>query len=117
MSEHYSVTSAGITPAEDRAHRMRTYFMVMGIRMLCVVSLFWVRGWWVLLAGIGAVVLPYVAVLIANAVNHAGDGERPEAPTPLALTGTEVVATTPDVSEEIIVIDAPAPRRSGGDVE
>lgn len=115
MAEEYRVTSAGVTPAEDRAHRMRMYFIAMTLRVLCIVSLFWVRGWWVLVAAIGAVLLPYFAVLVANAVNHAGDGQRPEAPAPLQLEGPEPVAPAETPAETLIVIDAPADRRKRGD--
>ena len=114
MSEQYQVTSAGINPAEDRAHRMRMYFIAMSLRMACVASLLWVRGWWILLAGAGAVILPWFAVLVANAVNHSADGERPQAPTPLELTGQPVAAAAPTAAT-LIVIDAPAERRSSGE--
>lgn len=119
MSDQYSVTSVGITPAEDRAHRMRMYFIAMSIRVLCIVSLFWVRGWWILLVGAGAVLLPYIAVMLANAVNHNTDGDRPDAPTPLALESEDMpdnVATNasapPSTTGDTIVVDAPAYRRS-----
>src|SRR5690554_4860116 len=72
MAKSYSVTSAGVNPAEDRAHRMRMYFIAMSLRVACVASLFWVRGWWVLLAAAGAVLLPWFAVMVGNAVAHGG---------------------------------------------
>lgn len=116
MAEQYRVTSVGATPAEDRAHRMRVYFIAMGVRMLCVASLFFLRGWWILLAAAGAILLPYFAVMIANAVDHS-NGEQPEQPTPLQLTeverpepGADEADSSP--SETVIVVDAPAERRS-----
>lgn len=122
MSDQYRVTSVGITPAEDRAHRMRLYFIAMSIRVLCIVSLFWVRGWWILLVGAGAVLLPYFAVMWANAVDQGKDGERPDAPEPLALSGESVTRTTtasphdrsdrPDTAT--IIVDAPEYRRGTG---
>lgn len=116
MAEQYRVTSVGAAPAEDRAHRMRAYFIMMTIRIACVASLFFVRGWWVLLSAAGAIILPYFAVLIANAVSNT-DGERPDAPSPLQLESAEPAAETgdsadEDPSETLIVIDAPAERRS-----
>ncbi|MGK0716195.1 DUF3099 domain-containing protein [Leucobacter sp. W1153] len=118
MSEQYRVTSAGVNPAEDRAYRMRMYFIVMSLRVVCIASLFWVRGWWILVAAVGSVLLPWFAVLIANAVNHDGDGDRPDAPTPLELSGsvpTVVEAETTSAPEVLIVIDAPAERRKSGE--
>lgn len=116
MAEQYRVTSVGAAPAEDRAHRMRAYFIMMTIRIACVASLFFVRGWWVLLSAAGAIILPYFAVLIANAVSNT-DGERPDAPSPLQLESAEPPAETDDAAgedpaETLIVIDAPAERRS-----
>lgn len=109
MVQQYDVTSVGVNPAEDRAHRMRMYLLAMSLRVLCVVSLFWVRGWWILLVGIGAVVLPYVAVLIGNAVAHGG-GTPHTAPSPLELTGGDPdgpAAETSNVAPATIIIDTP----------
>lgn len=116
MAEQYRVTSVGAAPAEDRAHRMRAYFIMMTIRIACVASLFFVHGWWVLLSAAGAIILPYFAVLIANAVSTT-DGERPDAPSPLQLESAEPPAETDEATDEdpaetLIVIDAPAERRS-----
>lgn len=118
MSEQYSVTSAGVTPAEDRAHRMRMYFIAMSLRVVCIASLFWVRGWWILVAALGSIILPWFAVLVANAVNHSGDGERPEAPSPRELSGSSPIASGIESTsgpETLIVIDAPSDRRKSGD--
>ena len=46
----------GVNPAKDRAYRMRMYFATMTLRVLCIVSLFWVRGPWIILVAIGAIV-------------------------------------------------------------
>jgi len=55
---------------------MLEYTVMMSIRVLCIVSLIWVRGWWLLIPAAGAVFLPYFAVIVANAV-------RPRPATPL----------------------------------
>lgn len=114
MVKQYKVTSVGVNPAKDRAYRMRMYFITMTVRMACVVSLFWVRGPWIILVAIGAIVLPYVAVLIANAVSHVG-GEAHDRPAPLELTTSQdelVTEDQQDLSQSLIVIDAPADRRA-----
>ena len=68
----YSVTSAPESLRDDQAERMRRYLLSMGIRTACfllsvvaIVVLHWTIIGWVLVAG--AVVLPYVAVVMANA--------------------------------------------------
>lgn len=58
--------------SEDVAHRMRRYLLQMSIRVVCFVGAVLVDHWtrWLLLAG--AVVLPYVAVVLANAGRERG---------------------------------------------
>lgn len=123
MAEQYDVTSVGINPNDDRVHRMRVYFIAMSIRVACVASLFFVRGWWILLVGAGAVLLPYFAVIFANQAAHGG-GTQPSRPDPLEISGPE--ATDPvstAAGDAVIVVDAPAERRathpneSRGDLE
>lgn len=46
---------------------MINYTIAMSIRMVCIILCLFVRGWWLLLPAIGAVVLPYIAVVLANA--------------------------------------------------
>jgi hypothetical protein len=111
MAKSYSVTSAGVNPAEDRAHRMRLYFIAMSLRVACVASLFWVRGWWVLLAAAGAVLLPWFAVMVGNAVAHGG-GDAPDAPAPLQLEGGAGAETDGPGAESLIVIDVDPERRA-----
>lgn len=109
QAHDYNVTSAGISAEEDRHHRMKVYFIMMAIRMACVASLLFLRGWWILLAIIGGVFLPYVAVLIANQPRFIPSAS-PEQPEPLQIPGAE-----PEQSQEapIIVVDEPAERRAG----
>ncbi|RGE17946.1 DUF3099 domain-containing protein [Leucobacter sp. wl10] len=111
MAKSYSVTSAGVNPAEDRAHRMRMYFIAMSLRVACVASLFWVRGWWIVLAAAGAVFLPWFAVMVGNAVAHGG-GEAPEAPDPLQIEGRSAVEPGKPADETLIVIDVEPERRA-----
>lgn len=111
MAKSYSVTSAGVNPAEDRAHRMRMYFIAMALRVLCVVSLFWVRGWWILLVAAGAVLLPWFAVMVGNAVAH-NAGEAPDAPEPQQLTAPDRPEASAPSAPEIIVVDVEPTRRS-----
>jgi len=74
--KHDSITSLPHAPADERRTRMLEYTVMMSIRVLCIVSLIWVRGWWLLIPAAGAVFLPYFAVVVANAV-------RPRPATPL----------------------------------
>jgi len=63
------ITEAPVSVADEFAHRRRRYLITMIIRALCIVgaaSTFRFSGW--LAAGfvVGAMVLPWCAVLIAN---------------------------------------------------
>lgn len=65
-TEAQSITTLPLSPTEERHSRMLKYSIAMGIRTLCVVSLLFVQGWWILVMVIAALVLPYVAVVVAN---------------------------------------------------
>jgi len=50
---------------------MIKYAVAMGIRMVCLVLIFVVDGWFKLLPVLGAVFLPWIAVVIANGSDKA----------------------------------------------
>lgn len=63
---------------------MVKYSVAMGIRMLCILAALFVHGWWLLIPALGAVFLPYIAVVIANNSLFAG-GDRVERPGAVVL--------------------------------
>lgn len=85
MKTQQSITSLPVSPADDRRKRMIQYTIAMTIRVICVLLLFVVQGWWLLVVGIGAIVLPYVAVVLANNVSGGAPSvvERPGGLVPL----------------------------------
>ena len=64
------ITDARTSHSDDLRHRQIRYLFSMGIRTLCFVGAVVVDSWlrWVLVAG--AVFLPYIAVVMANAVSR-----------------------------------------------
>lgn len=73
----YSVTSAPQSAQSDRDYRMHRYLLSMGIRTVCFVLsvlfiavLHWTIAGWILV--VAAVLLPYVAVVMANAASSHG---------------------------------------------
>lgn len=74
-----SITSLPLAPEIERHHRMVKYSVAMGIRFLCVIALIFVHGWWLVIPAVGAIFLPYFAVVVANAVVNPGASsvERP----------------------------------------
>jgi hypothetical protein len=74
-----TITTLPPSPDQERHKRMIEYAIMMGIRVLCIVACIWVRGWRLIIPAVGAVFLPYIAVVVANAVQSNGGGqvERP----------------------------------------
>jgi hypothetical protein len=66
---------------------MRQYSTAMSIRMACLILVFFVPGYWKVVFGIGAMVLPYVAVVLANVGNKIAS--RPLTPGEIQLLAIE----------------------------
>lgn len=62
-----SITSLPPSPEAERHSRMIKYGIAMGVRVVCIFLCLVVPGWWLIIPALGAVFLPYVAVVIANA--------------------------------------------------
>lgn len=111
----HRITEARESHTSERDLRIRKYTISMSVRMLCFILAFFFEGWlrWVLLAG--AVILPYIAVVIANG---GADLTRREPPAEF-YTGKEpeqienTVHPTPADEPEIVIIEGtltdPAP--------
>ena len=80
-----SATTLPAAPRDERRTRVVKYAVTMTIRMVCLILMLFVQGWWLLVVGIGAVFLPYVAVVLANAggVIAGGEVRRPGALVPV----------------------------------
>ena len=65
--DEQSITDLPVSPTEDRRRRTRTYLIMMGIRMLCIVLFIVLPDWWKIAPAIVAVVIPWIAVVVANA--------------------------------------------------
>lgn len=61
-----SITSLPLAPELERRNRMIKYSIAMSIRVVCIVLMLFVEGWWLLVCAVGAITLPYFAVIIAN---------------------------------------------------
>jgi hypothetical protein len=84
--EVHAITGARSGLSEDVSGRTRRYLVSMGVRTLCVLGAAVVGtrygigiAFWIMLAG--AVFLPYIAVVVANAGRESGGGDGP-APIP-----------------------------------
>jgi Protein of unknown function (DUF3099) len=95
----YTVTDARRPMSEDIGYRERRYLITMGIRALCFVlsiviaiTLHGAGRWLAVLALIGAVVLPYIAVIFANGGREPDNAARfapyePESHTQKRISG------------------------------
>jgi hypothetical protein len=68
------ITNARSGTSKEMASRVRRYTITMAFRTACFISMIFVHGpfRWVLFAG--AVVLPYIAVVVANQANQRNQG-------------------------------------------
>lgn len=64
-----SATSLEMAPEQDERARERRYLLTMGIRMACFALAVFIHpyGWYTAVLAVGAVFLPWVAVVAANA--------------------------------------------------
>ncbi|MBT2531275.1 DUF3099 domain-containing protein [Arthrobacter sp. ISL-48] len=62
----HSITDAAAAHSEDMRKRMIKYALAMGIRLVCLILIFVVDGWFKIVMVAGAVFLPWIAVIIAN---------------------------------------------------
>jgi hypothetical protein len=82
--EVHRITDAGVSLSEDQASRTRRYLLAMSVRTVCFLGAVLAPAPWRWVLAGGAVVLPYIAVVIANAGRERSDDE-----------GVKVVAVRP----------------------
>jgi hypothetical protein len=83
MAKPQSLTSIEQSPEAERKTRMIKYTIAMSIRVVCIVLAMFVQGWLMWVCFAGAILLPYFAVVIANAVGPgSGSSSLPKAMAP-----------------------------------
>lgn len=91
-----AVTSLPQSPQAEADHRVRRYALTMTIRIVCFALMMFVQpyGWYTWVFAAGAAVLPYIAVVFANAGSDSTEtiaespvqqleAARPVDPTPI----------------------------------
>jgi hypothetical protein len=83
-----SATSLPPSPDEERRGRVIKYILAMSLRFVCffvALAMSFPPTWWTLIPIAGAIILPYVAVVLANTVvqPRAASVERPGSLVPL----------------------------------
>lgn len=81
----HRITTAQTGLSTEQRARTKRYLISMSIRTACFIAAVVASGWlrWAFLAG--AVFLPYIAVVMANAGRENDDFTGPEALTPIPL--------------------------------
>ena len=110
-----SATSLPRAPRDDAHTRIGKYFSMMAIRVVCFVLMVAIQpyGWYTWLFAIGAVLLPYFAVVIANvAAAPAAPAVPPERAIEAPPSAAPRAAQTPTTSDTPTVVRIhEAPRR------
>ncbi|GAA1508750.1 hypothetical protein BJ978_002648 [Agromyces terreus] len=80
-----SITSLPPSPEAEQRSRMIKYSVAMGVRIVCIIAMLFARDWWLVVCAVGAIALPYFAVVIANVGSpvRRGTVEGPGAIVPL----------------------------------
>lgn len=104
-----SATSLPRAPRDDAGRRIAKYMITMGIRVGCFVAMVLITpyGWYTWVFALGAVFLPYVAVVIANV----GQGDKPVAAVSpeRTLPSTPAPGEAPQPAPQVIRIDEAPP--------
>ncbi|WP_066038803.1 DUF3099 domain-containing protein [Herbiconiux solani] len=75
-----SITSLPKSPEDERRSRMIKYMITMSIRIVCLILMLFVKGWWLAIVAAGAILLPYFAVVVGNVgTSWTSKAERPTA--------------------------------------
>ncbi len=115
-----SITNAAEAHSREMHERLVKYSIAMGIRMVCIALIFVFDGWYRLVPVVGAVVLPWVAVVIANG---GADTNRLETATLLEEEPLYEIAEGPPDEDSPVVLegelvdneaDRAAPGAAGG---
>lgn len=99
-----AVTSLPLSPQDEVAHRVRRYALTMSIRIACFALMVLVQpyGWYTWVFAIAAAVLPYIAVVFANAGSDSTE-TRPESPVQ-QLESAAPKPTVPAADPQIVTI-------------
>lgn len=109
-SRPQAATSLEMAPEDDENLRIRNYLLTMGVRVACVILCAVVvpYGWHTAVFAVGAIFLPYIAVVLANAASgrRVTTAESPQVPQLEAPTA----APQDDAPTVIRITERPAPR-------
>ncbi len=105
-----SATSLPRAPHDDANRRMTKYFVMMAVRVACFIAMVVITpyGWHTAALAVGAIVLPYLAMIVANV--GSGDAES-TAESPYQALPAEPAGRTavPPAGGDVIRIEESRP--------
>lgn len=103
------VTQVAESHTDDLNRRRRNYAIAMAVRTLSFVAIFFVPGVWKLAPLAAAAILPFFAVMFANAIDHHAPEPISTDPDPLLSLGTGEIIEGEVVDNDVVggeVVDA-----------
>lgn len=106
----HSATSLPRSPQDEAASRLKRYAITMGIRIACFLLMVLIQpyGWWSWVFAAGAIFLPYIAVVRANA-GEESDARSVESPE-LSLDAPPADVVEAEVRPSVIRLTETPPR-------
>ena len=107
VPEVQSVTNAALAHSDEMHSRMVKYATAMGIRMACIALIFVFDGWYKLIPVVGAVILPWIAVVIANGgadTNHMSTTALLDAAPPYELPDASPFTNDDDAGVSSVIL-------------
>lgn len=108
-----SATSLPRAPRDDARTRVTKYVVMMTVRVVCFLLMVLVTpySWYTWLFAVGAVFLPYIAVVIANVGDDVVDTTVEHPDRTLGTAPTSPTPTQADATPTVIRIAETPPRR------
>lgn len=105
------ITSAPDSPDRDLNRRQTRYLAMMSLRVICFVSAVFLPGVWRWVAVAGAAVLPWIAVVVANAIDlRTKQGGQVPVVTPAAFPGPALEGPS-HPGEPLVISAEPEPEQ------
>lgn len=98
----YEISGASTSLTADQSERMRRYMIQMGIRTVCFVLGVFTEGWLRWTFFIAAMVLPYIAVVLANNTRQVRSSTTPSPVDAPALAQHPTTPTSPNTDEDVV---------------
>jgi len=101
MAKRQSVTSLEIAPDQERRSRFLKYTIAMVVRVICIILAVIVPlGWLTVVFAIGAIFLPYFAVIIANEGSSRANSKSSKVEAPTLSIGADAFRQAGDEGEK-----------------